>query len=63
MQTINIIGGSGFIGTRLIRRLQNKEQISVQITDKSPSKAYPDLVMLSDVRFIEQLRASIAMNL
>lgn len=60
MQTINVIGGSGFIGTRLVRRLRSKEQLSVQITDKAPSKAHPDLVTLGDVRSVEQLRASIA---
>lgn len=60
MKKINIIGGSGFIGTRLVRRLISNEQISVQITDKAPSKAYPDLVTLGDVRSLEQLRASIS---
>ncbi len=53
MQTINVIGGSGFIGTRLVRRLRNKEKLSVQITDKAPSKAHPDLVTLGDVRSFE----------
>ncbi len=60
MQTINVIGGSGFIGTRLVRRLRSKEQLSVQITDKASSKAHPDLVTLGDVRSLEQLRASIS---
>lgn len=60
MQTINIIGGSGFIGTRLVRRLRSKEQLAVQITDKAPSKAHPDVVTLGDVRSVEQLRTSIA---
>lgn len=59
MQTINVIGGSGFIGTRLVRRLRSKVQLLVQITDKAPSKAYPELVTLGDVRSIEQLRTSI----
>lgn len=59
MQKINVIGGSGFIGTRLVRRLKENKQISVQITDKAPSKAHPDLVALADVRSVEQLRASI----
>jgi nucleoside-diphosphate-sugar epimerase len=60
MQTINVIGGSGFIGTRLVRRLRSKEQLAVQITDKAPSKLHPDLVTLGDVRSVEQLRTSIA---
>ena len=34
--------------------------MSVQITDKVLSKAYPDLVTLSDVRSVEQLRGSIS---
>ena len=60
MQNINVIGGSGFIGTRLVQRLRGKEQLSVQITDKAPSKAHPDAVTLGDVRSVEQLRTSIA---
>lgn len=59
MQTVNVIGGSGFIGTRLVRRLRSNQQLSVQITDKAPSKAHPDSVTLGDVRSVEQLRASI----
>jgi GlcNAc-P-P-Und epimerase len=49
MQKINVIGGSGFIGTRLVQRLRSNEQLSVQISDKAQSKAHPDLVTLSDV--------------
>jgi nucleoside-diphosphate-sugar epimerase len=60
MQNINVIGGSGFIGTRLVQRLRGKEQLSVQITDKAPSKAHPELVTFGDVRSVEQLRASIS---
>ena len=60
MQTINVIGGSGFIGTRLVRRLRSQEQLVVQITDKAPSKAHPDLVTLGDIRSVEQLRKSIS---
>ena len=60
MQKINVIGGSGFIGTRLVGRLRGKEQLSVQITDKAPSKEHPELVTLGDVRSVEQLRASIS---
>lgn len=60
MQKINVIGGSGFIGTRLVRRLRLNEQLSVQITDKVLSKSYPDIAVLGDVRSVEQLRASIS---
>jgi nucleoside-diphosphate-sugar epimerase len=60
MQIVNVIGGSGFIGTRFVRLLRKKKQQAVQITDKSTSKAHPDIVKLGDVRSIEELRTSIA---
>lgn len=60
MQTINVIGGSGFIGTRLVRRLKSKVQLAVQIIDKVPSKVHHNLVTFGDVRSVEQLRAAIA---
>jgi nucleoside-diphosphate-sugar epimerase len=59
MQNVNIIGGSGFIGSRLMRRLKNVETFNIRIIDKAPSMVFPDLVTLSDVRSVEQLRASI----
>ena len=60
MQKIDIIGGSGFIGTRLVHRLRINEQLGVKIFDKAPSKAHPDLVALGDVRSVEQLRESVS---
>ena len=62
MQTINVIGGSGFIGTRLVRRLLNKEQLRTTILDKAASRAHQALVTLTDVRSVEQLRGSISNN-
>jgi nucleoside-diphosphate-sugar epimerase len=59
MQNLNIVGGSGFIGTRLMRRLRNKGAAESKIIDKAPSKAFPDSVTLSDVRSVEQLRESV----
>jgi len=55
-----IIGGSGFIGTRLVRRLKSKIELDIKIFDKAPSKAFSDLVSLGDVRSIDQLRNSIS---
>ncbi len=60
MQIINVIGGSGFIGTRLVRRLKNNGQYTVKIIDKLASKTFPDLVKLADVRSIDQLKKSIS---
>ena len=56
---VMLIGGSGFIGSRLMRRLMDKGAVESKIIDKAPSKAFPDLVTSSDVRSAEQLRASI----
>ncbi len=55
---ILIIGGSGFIGTRLAQRLCHQEHLDVKIFDKSPSKKFSKLVILGDVRLKEQLRSS-----
>jgi nucleoside-diphosphate-sugar epimerase len=59
MRNINVIGGSGFIGTRLMHRLRINDSNLSKIIDKAPSKAFSDLVTMSDVRSVEQLRESI----
>lgn len=46
---IVIIGGSGFIGTRLSLRLNQSEK-EFQIIDKAPSTFFPDKVLNADVR-------------
>ncbi|AWW32233.1 UDP-N-acetylglucosamine 4-epimerase [Echinicola strongylocentroti] len=46
---INIIGGSGFIGTRLCKRLTNSDKI-FEIFDKNQSKSFPNLTTIVDVR-------------
>jgi nucleoside-diphosphate-sugar epimerase len=59
LQNINVIGGSGFIGTRLMSRLINSDSLNIKIIDKAPSKAFPNLVKICDVRLVESLRESI----
>lgn len=52
---VGIIGGSGFIGTRLVDLfLENGEE--VKIIDKNKSEKYPELWEYADVRDIESLR-------
>jgi len=52
---ITIIGGSGFIGTRLCQRLQLSDS-DFSILDRAPSSTFPNIVSLADVRNLEQLR-------
>lgn len=47
--TITIIGGSGFVGTRLTKRLLESGH-TVKIADKRKSVAYPDLWTRVDIR-------------
>lgn len=54
-----VIGGSGFIGTRLVKRLRVLADTTIQIADKVPSLTFPDLAVPCDVRSLDQLRASI----
>ena len=60
MQIVNIVGGSGFIGTRLTKRLMTHKKISLKITDKIHSSSFPSLSILSDVRLLNQLQDSIS---
>lgn len=55
----NIIGGSGFIGTRLCRRLTQNYTADVSIIDKAASTMFPDNVKRGDVRSLDELRATI----
>jgi nucleoside-diphosphate-sugar epimerase len=59
LNNVIIVGGSGFIGTRLTQRLCSRGHLNVKIFDKSPSKRFSDLVELGDVRSKDQLRSSI----
>ncbi len=46
---ITILGGSGFIGSRLCLRLSQSKKL-FQIIDKAPSEFFPDKVLSADIR-------------
>jgi nucleoside-diphosphate-sugar epimerase len=58
---INIIGGSGFIGTRLAMNFE-KKNIAFTILDKVLGASFPALTDKVDVRSLEDLRGSIDIN-
>jgi nucleoside-diphosphate-sugar epimerase len=60
MQNVTVVGGSGFIGSRLVRRLKSDVQLDVNIVDKASSDAFADLVKFGDVRSVDQLSAAIS---
>lgn len=60
MKTINLIGGSGFVGTRLVSRLIKRDGLTINIVDKLFSKSYGNLFKLADVRSLEQLGVAIS---
>lgn len=60
--TITIIGGSGFVGTRLARRLLEAGH-TVRIADKRPSHAYPELWTRCDIRNAPEEKAEFAESL
>ena len=57
---VTVIGGSGFIGTRLCRRLDKNKISGFSIIDKAPSKAFPDKYKNADVRSVKALRESVS---
>jgi nucleoside-diphosphate-sugar epimerase len=59
---VDLIGGSGFIGTRFAQRLKLKSKFKLKIIDKAPSKTFPDLVSYADIRSVDQLCKSISQN-
>lgn len=59
MINVDVIGGSGFIGTRLVRRLKARDDLTVKIIDKAPSRSFADLALIADVRSTEQLRLAL----
>lgn len=63
--TVCVIGGSGFIGTRLCQRLRADPLIGAQgfrIVDKVESKSFASLTTVADVRDPQALMAAIPMG-
>ncbi len=56
IEPVQIIGGSGFIGTRLCRLLADSGR-EFTIVDRNPSRAFPDRVFIADVRDLATLVA------
>lgn len=56
---ISVIGGSGFIGTHLVKKLLQAGH-TVTILDKVRSEAFPELSQLGDVRKIDDVLKSLA---
>ena len=55
---ITVIGGSGFVGTNLCRRLSLKQQ-DFEIIDLKMSNQFPEKCKIADVRDVESLRAAV----
>lgn len=55
MQSVAVIGGSGFIGTRLVSRLIRRKDRHISIIDKSPSSDFPTRYLHADIRNIDEL--------
>lgn len=51
--TINVIGGSGFVGSRLIKALENSNCF---ILDKNPSPFYPNMTRIGDIRNPDEIK-------
>lgn len=58
---INIVGGSGFIGTRLSMLLK-RDEVEFKIIDKATSGTFPNQTVLADVRSVEALQSAITEN-
>lgn len=60
MLKIAIIGGAGFIGTRLCRRLKDcSNEYEIIIVDKAASASFPELTVLCDIREKSSLRSAL----
>ncbi len=56
---VALLGGSGFVGTRLARRLSSREGVTFIVLDKQKSDAFPSSWRHCDITDIESLRMSL----
>ena len=56
-----VIGGSGFIGTRLCQ-LMAARGLNFEIVDLKPSRSFPDRTRIADIRDLEALRSAVSGN-
>jgi len=56
-----IIGGSGFIGTKLCH-LMAEHRLNFEIVDLKPSRSFPDRSRIADIRDMEVLREAVSGN-
>jgi len=59
---INVIGGSGFIGTRLVKHLLSCNLYSILIIDKLQSHSYPSITNLCNILNLNNLSNNIKDN-
>lgn len=57
---IAIIGGSGFVGTKLIDALSVAPDVSIVNIDKQPSQAHPEVTVLGNVLDVDSLANSLS---
>lgn len=61
MNKVNVVGGSGFIGTRLCKRFEARG-IDFRIIDKRIGESFPKNTEIADVRNLDELSARINGN-
>jgi nucleoside-diphosphate-sugar epimerase len=59
---LNIIGGSGFIGTKFINFIRNKSYYDISIIDKVCSLTHSSITKIGDVRSLIDLRNTLTSN-
>lgn len=60
---IAVIGGSGFIGTRLCQRLAKSGEAEFVILDKVKSKAFPDAWLYCDVEDVDTIKKCLSQDI